>query len=124
SLYVEEGIKFDFLSFNGQSLPLNNNENSASQKIKSKELVRYYVSDKDSLEVSYEVSKEQHVSFTVMEYSYDLLDHPQFSINKRAENMMPKPFVVTDAIVVKKKIIIDDLPLKVKDSTSNTLILE
>lgn len=124
SLYVEEGIKFDFLSFNGQSLPLNNNENSASQKIKSKELVRYYISDKDSLEVSYEVSKEQHVSFTVMEYSYDLLDHPQFSINKRAENMMPKPFVVTDAIVVKKKIIIDDLPLKVKDSTSNTLILE
>ncbi|MFT5250517.1 MAG: hypothetical protein ACI93P_002259, partial [bacterium] len=62
SLYVEEGIKFDFLSFNGQSLPLNNNENSASQKIKSKELVRYYISDKDSLEVSYEVSKEQHVS--------------------------------------------------------------
>ncbi len=124
SLYVEEGIKFNFLSFNGQRLPLNNNENSASQKIKSKELVRYYVSDKDSLEVSYEVSKEQQVSFTVMEYSYDLLDHPQFSINKRAENMMPKPFVVTDAIVVKKKIIIDDLPLKVKDSTSNILILE
>ena len=124
SLYVAEGVEFDFLSFNGQSLPLNNNENSASQKIKSKELVRYYVSDKDSLEVSYEVSKDQKVSFTVMEYSYDLLDHPQFKINNRAENMMPKPFVVSDAIIVKKKITIDDLPLKIKDSNSNTLILE
>ena len=124
SLYVAEGVEFDFLSFNGQSLPLNNNENRASQKIKSKELVRYYVSDKDSLEVSYEVSKDQKVSFTVMEYSYDLLDHPQFKINNRAENMMPKPFVVTDAIIVKKKITIDDLPLKIKDSNSNTLILE
>ena len=124
SLYVAEGVEFDFLSFNGQSLPLNNNENHASQKIKSKELVRYYVSDKDSLEVSYEVSKDQKVSFTVMEYSYDLLDHPQFKINNRAENMMPKPFVVTDAIIVKKKITIDDLPLKIKDSNSNTLILE
>ena len=124
SLYVAEGVEFDFLSFNGQSLPLNNNENRASQKIKSKELVRYYVSDKDSLEVSYEVSKDQKVSFTVMEYSYDLLDHPQFKINNRAENMMPKPFVVTDAIIVKKKITIDDLPLKIKDSKSNTLILE
>jgi hypothetical protein len=124
SLYVAEGVEFDFLSFNGQSLPLNNNENRASQKIKSKELVRYYVSDKDSLEVSYEVSKDQKVSFTVMEYSYDLLDHPQFKINNRAENMMPKPFVVTDAIIVKKKIIVDDLPLKIKDSNSNTLILE
>ena len=124
SLYVAEGVEFDFLSFNGQSLPLNNNENRASQKIKSKELVRYYLSDKDSLEVSYEVSKDQKVSFTVMEYSYDLLDHPQFKINNRAENMMPKPFVVTDAIIVKKKITIDDLPLKIKDSKSNTLILE
>ena len=124
SLYVAEGVEFDFLSFNGQSLPLNNNENSASQKIKSNELVRYYVSDKDSLEVSYEVSKDQKVSFTVMEYSYDLLDHPQFKINNRAENMMPKPFVVTDAIIVKKKITVDDLPLKIKDSNSNTLILE
>ena len=124
SLYVAEGIEFDFLSFNGQVLPLNNNENGASQKIKSKELVRYYVSDKDSLEVSYEISKDQKVSFTVMEYSYDLLDHPQFKINNRAENMMPKPFVVTDAIIVKKKITIDDLPLEDKVSKNNTLILE
>jgi len=124
SLYVAEGIEFDFLSFNGQVLPLNNNKNGASQKIKSKELVRYYVSDKDSLEVSYEVSKDQKVSFTVMEYSYDLLDHSQFKINNRAENMMPKPFVVTDAIIVKKKITIDDLPLEGKDSKNNTLILE
>ena len=124
SLYAAEGIEFDFLSFNGQSMPLNNNENTASQKIKSKELVRYYVSDKDSLEVSYEVSKDQQVSFTVMEYSYDLLDHPQFTINNRAENMMPKPFVVTDAIIVKKKIFIDELPLKIKDTTRNTIVLE
>ena len=116
SLYAEEGAIFEYLSFNGQSLPLNNNENNASQKIKSKELVRYYVSDKDSLEVSYEVSKDQNVSFTVMEYSYDLLDHPQFTINNRSESMMPKPFVVTDAVIVKKKIVIDDLPLKVRDS--------
>ncbi len=124
SLYSEEGAKFEYLSFNGQILPLNNNENSASQKIKSKELVRYYVSDKDSLEVTYEVLKNQKVSFTVMEYSYDLLDHPQFTINNRAENMMPKPFVVTDAIIVKKKINIDVLPYKMKDTIANSIVLE
>ena len=123
SLYKEEGVEFKYLSFNGQSLPLTKSEDGASQKIKSKELVRYYVSDSDSLEVSFEVAKDQKVSFTVMEYSYDLLDHPQFTINNRSEAMMPKPFVLTDAIVVKKKIIIDDLPLKVKDSTA-TIILE
>ncbi len=116
SLYTEEDINFNSLSFNGQSLPKETNENDNSQKIKSKELVRYYISDNDSLEVSYTIPKDQDVNFIVMEYSYDLLSHPQFSINKRAENMMPKPFVVTDAIAVKKTIDVDALRLKVNDT--------
>ena len=124
SLYAEEGAAFKSLSFNGQNLPLDNNEQDASQKIKSKELVRYYVSDNDSLEVSYTIAKEQSPTFTVMEYSCDLLTHPQFSINKRAENMMPKPFVVTDAIVVKKKIDMDELHLIVKDSLEIIIVTE
>jgi hypothetical protein len=40
----------------------------------------------------------------VLEYSYDLLNHPQFTINKRADYMMPKPFIVTDAVIVKKEL--------------------
>jgi hypothetical protein len=104
SLYTAEEVNFKSLSFNGQFFPLNNNLTNAAQKIKSKELVRYYVSDKDSLVVSYEVSKNQKVSFTVLEYSYDLLNHPQFTINKRADYMMPKPFIVTDAVIVKKEL--------------------
>ena len=109
SLYTAEEVNFKSLSFNGQFFPLNNNLTNAAQKIKSKELVRYYVSDKDSLVVSYEVSKNQKVSFTVLEYSYDLLNHPQFTINKRADYMMPKPFIVTDAIIVKKELNLGNL---------------
>ncbi len=109
SLYTADEANFKSLSFNGQIFPLNNNLTNTAQKIKSKELVRYYVSDKDSLVVSYEVSKNQKVSFTVLEYSYDLLNHPQFTINKRADYMMPKPFIVTDAIIVKKELNMEDL---------------
>ena len=109
SLYTAEEVNFKSLSFNGQFFPLNNNLTNAAQKIKSKELVRYYVSDKDSLVVSYEVSKNQKVSFTVLEYSYDLLNHPEFTINKRADYMMPKPFIVTDAIIVKKELNLGNL---------------
>ena len=109
SLYTADEVNFKSLSFNGQFFPLNNNLTNAAQKIKSKELVRYYVSDKDSLVVSYEVSKNQKVSFTVLEYSYDLLNHPQFTINKRADYMMPKPFIVTDAIIVKKELNLEGL---------------
>ena len=109
SLYTADEVNFKSLSFNGQFFPLNNNLTNAAQKIKSKELVRYYVSDKDSLVVSYVVSKNQKVSFTVLEYSYDLLNHPQFTINKRADYMMPKPFIVTDAIIVKKELNMEGL---------------
>jgi hypothetical protein len=37
------------------------------------------------------------------------MEHPQFKINKRAEDMMPKPFIITDAIIIKKRIDIDSL---------------
>jgi hypothetical protein len=116
SLYLNENVEFDTVSFNGETLQVNKKIDSSTLKIKGGELVRYYVSDKDSLEVSYSISEKQPVSFTVMEYSYDLLSNPQFSINKRAENMMPKPFVVTDAIAVKKTIEVSALQLKVSDT--------
>ena len=79
-------------------------------------MVRYYVSDNDSLKINYNVSKDTPVTFTVLEYSYDLLDNAQFSINKRPEHMMPKPFVVTDAVAVKKTIDINLLKITLQDS--------
>jgi len=116
SLYVNDGATFETIAFNGENFQLHQKTDSASLKIKGKEIVRYYVSDNDSLEVSYTIKNKIPVQFTVMEYSYDLLSHPQFSINKRAENMMPKPFVVTDAVVVKKKIDVSSLQFKVNDT--------
>jgi len=80
-------------------------------------LIRYFLADNEPLEVSY-VSNSPSVEFTAIEYSYDLLEHPQFSINKRTKDMMPKPFVTTDAIVVKKSFNIDSLSVKKVDSIS------
>ena len=111
-MYVNDRVVFEFIEFNGQSMPLT----KLSSKIKSKELLRYYVSDADSLLVNYTVSKDTHVNFTILEYSYDLLKNPQFSMDLRAEDMMPKPFVVTDAVVVKKTIYMDSLKSKSPDT--------
>ncbi|WP_034260187.1 M28 family peptidase [Altibacter lentus] len=80
-------------------------------------LLRYFLANNEPLEVSY-VSNSPSVEFTALEYSYDLLEHPQFSIHKRTKNMMPKPFVVTDAIVVKRSFNIDSLPARNVDSVS------
>jgi hypothetical protein len=40
----------------------------------------------------------------LMESSFDLMQNPLFSISKRASWMMPTPFVLTDAVVIKQKI--------------------
>ncbi len=112
SVYANDEVVFNSLEFNGQTMPLTN----VPRKIKTKELVRYYVSDNDSLQVNYSVSKDTPITFAVLEYSYDLLDNVQFSMNKRPEYTMPKPFVVTDAVAVKKIIDVNLLQIKLIDS--------
>jgi hypothetical protein len=39
-----------------------------------------------------------------MESSFDLMSNPLFQIQKRANWMMPTPFVLNDAVIIKKKI--------------------
>jgi hypothetical protein len=115
SLYATGETNFTSLVLNGESVPKDSLGNLYDGR-KSKKLVRYYVADNDSLEVSYAVPKDAVVSFTVMESSFDLLSNPLFTINKRQKNMMPKPFIVTDAILVSRSIFMDSIPKKVQDT--------
>jgi hypothetical protein len=115
SLYAAGETNFASLVLNGESVPKDSLGNLYDNR-KTKKLVRYYVANKDSLEVSYSVPKDAVVSFTVMESSFDLLTNSLFTINKRPKNMMSKPFVVTDAILVNKTIDMDSLLKKVQDT--------
>jgi hypothetical protein len=38
----------------------------------------------------------------VLEYGFDLMSNPLLSVKPRAKNMMPKPFINTDAVINKK----------------------
>ncbi|NNC70170.1 MAG: peptidase M28, partial [Flavobacteriaceae bacterium] len=100
--YTDKTIVFSSFECNGEELRFDKVRNN-------KVLFKYYVSDQDSLDISYTVPDTTAVEFNVLEYSYDLLSHKDFTINKRPEDMMPKPFISTDAIVLKKKIVIDSL---------------
>lgn len=95
--YADKSLVFKSFHCNSLQLPL---DSIRSNNV----LFRYYVSDQDSLNISYSISAKEMVRFNVLEYSYDLMTHPDFTINKRPDNMMPKPFVNTDAIVLKKEI--------------------
>lgn len=120
-LYTNKTTQFESLTFNGKTVSKDTTDNAFHNR-KSNLLLSYFVANKDSLEVSLSVEKNTLLDFQVQEYSYDLLSHPQFTINKRPKNTMPKPFVNTDAIVVKRSFSVDDLVKKVV--RKDTLIIE
>ena len=79
-------------------------------------LISYYVSPNDTLQVNYSVPKDVEVTFNVLEYSFDLLKNPLFTISERPKNTMTKPFVFTDAVVMKRLIYRQTLQKRVVDT--------
>ena len=110
-------LSFNSLTFNGQNVQKDSTGLVYGNR-KSDLLLRYWVNNNDSLEVSYSTEITDPIEFTALEFSYDLMDNENFSISKRPKDMMPKPFVVTDAIIVKRNFIPENLSTKQIDSMS------
>ena len=72
---------------------------------KGKRLISYYVVDNDPLELQFSIAANTTFDMDLMESSFDLLTNPKFRIAKRLPWMMPMPFVITDALILKQKII-------------------
>ena len=68
-LYADTDILFHSLSFNGNNVPKDSSGNVYSNR-RSNKLLRFYVAENDSLEVSYSIKKGSEVSFKVVEYSF------------------------------------------------------
>ena len=60
--------------------------------------------DNDPLILDFTVNKETVLDMSMMESSFDLMTNPLFGMRKRNTWMMPKPFILTDAVVQIKKI--------------------
>lgn len=110
-LYSNENSAFHSLEFNGKKAALDDSS-KVYRGTKNDALINYFVSQGDSLKVKIIADKDIPISFKVMEYSFDLMTNPQFEIEKRPDYMMPKPFIVTDAIAVKRTFWLDSLKLK------------
>ena len=107
-VYADTTYTYTSLQFNGNEAHRDPSGNVHSN-VYNKRLMRYYLSEGDSLNISYTTSDRRNYEFTVLEYSFDLLKHPKFTINKRPATMMPKPFINTDAVLVKRNIRLDEL---------------
>lgn len=119
-IYADTTNVYSRLSFNGNE-GLKDERGNVHSNIMNKRLLRYYLGKNDSLNISFVSSNKDDLKFTVLEYSYDLMDHPQFTINKRPPHMMPKPFINTDAIVVRRSFTLDELRKQKSDTLGYTV---
>lgn len=78
-------------------------KNSLYQR-KGKKILSYYVVGNAPLEMQFSVNSSTVFDMELMESSFDLLSNPLFEITKRENWMMPTPFVLNDAVVIKQKI--------------------
>ncbi len=102
-------IAFKTFMVNGISLKKADDEEYVFSLRKSgKTVLNYYITSiEEKIAIEFTIKKEENPSFYIYETSYDLLESMHFNFKPRSENMMPTPFVINDAIVVKKQIILD-----------------
>lgn len=82
----------------------NINQEGSLFKRKKAQVLNYYPIGNKPLTLSFQIHKDENLEVDVMISSFDLLENNQFSIPKRPDAFIPMPFVLTDAIVVKKRI--------------------
>ncbi|WP_396165943.1 M28 family peptidase [Flavobacterium sp.] len=71
---------------------------------KSNKLLSYYVVDNFPLTLEFSIHASQKLDLNLVESSFDLMTNSQFKMNQRKDWMMPKPFVLTDAVVIMEKL--------------------
>jgi hypothetical protein len=67
-------------------------------------LLSYYVVNNEPLILQFTINKTTVFDMNVMESSFDLMTNPLFTMNQREDWMMPTPFILNDAVVIRQKI--------------------
>ena len=67
-------------------------------------LLTYYSSNQDTLRIEFSIKKGDQPEFVLYESAYDLIGHEQLKVKERPEGMIPRPFVLNDATILRKTI--------------------
>lgn len=78
--------------------------NSAISGKSQGKLVTYYVVNNEPLELDFSIPKTQKLNLSLVESSFDLLSNPMFTMAPRKNWMIPMPFVLNDAVIIRQKI--------------------
>jgi len=117
-VFANEKMTFYNLKANGASAL---DQKGSIYKRRGKKLVSYYVVDNEPLELQFSIPVNAVFEMDLMESSFDLINNEKFRIVKRLPWMMPKPFVLNDAVVIQKKIVTSNVIRKSDNFKSRNL---
>jgi hypothetical protein len=103
-LFADNDMEFDQFRINGISAYTSETQTKPFSNRRSNRLFTYYVVDNEPLDIEMVVSPDQKTKFVIYESSNDLLTHPLLSVPQRSSDMITKPFILNDAVIVKKTI--------------------
>ncbi|MBG6186887.1 hypothetical protein IWX80_001222 [Flavobacterium sp. CAN_S2] len=95
--------KMEIHNFKANGVTTLGQKNSLYQR-KGKKILSYYVVGNAPLEIQFSMNVSTVLDMELLESSFDLLSNPLFEITKRENWMMPTPFVLNDAVVIRQKI--------------------
>lgn len=105
--YAPNSIQFLSFNINGLDIQKNPGEPCVfNNRIKNR-LFSYVVTDEKVIELNFTVPVGQETTFNIFETSFDLIENDLFQVQKRPKTMIPKPFVLNDAIIINKTITIE-----------------
>ena len=100
-IFVNNNIQINNLKANGvQSIDFKSNIASKT----AGKLLTYYVVDNLPLELEFSTLNRQNLDLNLVESSFDLLANSLLKMTQRKPGMIPMPFVLNDAIIIKQKI--------------------
>ena len=100
-IFVNNDSQINNLKANGvQSIDFKSNITSKT----SGKLLTYYVVDNLPLELEFSISNSQKLDLELVESSFDLLANPSIKMIQRKPGMIPTPFVLNDAVIIRQKI--------------------
>lgn len=106
-LFADRTMDFETFEVNNKtadSVYLGQNKFHIHTRRWQERVLTYHVSNNDTLRIAFSLKKDKVPEFTLYESSYKLLENEELNIAPRPKNMIPRPFVLNDAIIFKKTI--------------------
>lgn len=104
-LIANNTIHFIDFNVNGESSKNNLTSPFVFDTKSNTQIVSYFFTKKDEeINLKFTIPKNEKPAITIYSSTYDLYTNPNFKIKPRTPTMMPTPFVLNDATVIKQTI--------------------